>query len=39
VLAGSGCCGCEYLKNFALMGIGSDSKGLISLFDDSLVDE
>ena len=32
-LVGAGALGCEFLKNFALMGIGTGPKGQVRLYD------
>ena len=33
-LVGAGALGCEFLKNFALMGIGTGPKGQVRLYND-----
>lgn len=37
-MIGAGALGCEYLKLFALMGMGSSEKGLVSVTDDDTIE-
>jgi ubiquitin-activating enzyme E1 len=39
-LVGAGALGCEFLKNFAMMGIGCGSeKGLVTVTDDDVIEK
>lgn len=38
-LVGSGALGCEFLKNFALMGVGTGSGGGITVTDDDIIEK
>lgn len=37
-MVGAGALGCEFLKNFAMMGVGTDEKGLVTLTDDDTIE-
>jgi ubiquitin-activating enzyme E1 len=37
-MVGAGALGCEFLKNFALMGIGAGPNGLVTLTDDDSIE-
>ena len=37
-MVGAGAIGCEYLKHFALMGLGSGDNGKIHVVDDDLIE-
>ncbi len=38
-LVGAGALGCEFLKNFALMGVGCGDKGLLTVTDDDVIEK
>ncbi len=38
-LVGAGALGCEFLKNFALMGVSVADKGLITVTDDDTIEK
>ena len=38
-LVGAGALGCEFLKNFALMGVGCSSKGRVTVTDDDIIEK
>eukprot|EP00756_Hemistasia_phaeocysticola_P016607 Hpha_TRINITY_DN15487_c3_g8::TRINITY_DN15487_c3_g8_i1::g.177388::m.177388/K03178/UBE1, UBA1; ubiquitin-activating enzyme E1 len=38
-LVGSGALGCEFLKNFALMGVGTSGKGGVTVTDDDIIEK
>jgi ubiquitin-activating enzyme E1 len=37
-LVGAGALGCEFMKNFAMMGLGAGANGLITLTDDDVIE-
>ena len=37
-MVGASALGCEYLKHFALMGLGSGDKGKIHVADDDIIE-
>ena len=38
-LVGAGALGCEFIKNFAMMGVATDNAGLITLTDDDTIEK
>lgn len=38
-LVGAGALGCEFMKNFACMGIASGAAGLVTLTDDDIIEK
>lgn len=38
-LVGAGALGCEFLKNFALMGVGCNSGGCVTVTDDDIIEK
>ena len=38
-LVGAGALGCEFLKNFAMMGISTGSGGLLTITDDDVIEK
>jgi ubiquitin-activating enzyme E1 len=38
-LVGAGALGCEFLKDFAMMGISTGSRGLLTITDDDVIEK
>ena len=38
-LVGAGALGCEFIKNFAMMGLGVGSSGLVTVTDDDVIEK
>lgn len=38
-LVGAGALGCEFLKDFAMMGISTGSQGLLTITDDDIIEK
>jgi ubiquitin-activating enzyme E1 len=38
-LVGAGALGCEFLKNFAMMGVGAGGSGLVTVTDDDVIEK
>ncbi len=38
-LVGAGALGCEFIKNFAMMGLGVGSKGQVTVTDDDVIEK
>ena len=38
-LVGAGALGCEFIKNFAMMGLGTGSKGQVTITDDDVIEK
>ena len=38
-LVGAGALGCEFLKNFAMMGISTGTQGLLTITDDDVIEK
>ena len=38
-LVGAGALGCEFIKNFAMMGLGTGQKGQVTITDDDVIEK